>query len=133
MLAAAPGAPAAVDSLNRLSAPPAARKSHGRVALRRRGVSHEQRKAPAEGPDTARAPALTLKSDGSDTANVIDCALANPHAEPAGALAGTLAQAPISGRKAGRLSLAGVYFVYDRPDSQPAPASCPLSRQRGRS
>ena len=47
-------------------------------------------------------------------------------AEPAGALAGTFAQAPISGRRAGRLSLAGIHFVYDWPDSQSDPASFPL-------
>jgi len=71
----------------------------------------QQRKAPAERPDTARAPALTLKSGESDVASVIDCALANPYAGPAGPLAGSLALGPLSGRRAGRLSLAGNDFV----------------------
>jgi hypothetical protein len=71
-------------------------------------------------------PRSRSKSDGSDVASLIDCALANPYSEPAGPLAGRLALGPHSGRRAERLPRGGVYFVYDRPDSQPGPASCPL-------
>jgi hypothetical protein len=67
------------------------------------------------------ASARTLfKSDGSDTANVIYCALANPYASRRGHLRERLPRPPFpAGERESYSSLVSVSFMtLDRPDSQ---------------
>jgi hypothetical protein len=75
-------------------------------------------------------PRSRSKSDGSDVASLIDCALANPYSEPAGPLAGRLPWAPIpAGERKGYRAVVSISFMTG-PIRNQARRVVPLDQRR---
>jgi hypothetical protein len=109
---------------------PPRQQSRQRLALRRGGAFCGKGKPQPNVRIRPGLPRSRSKSDGSDVASLIDCALANPYSEPAGPLAGRLPWAPIpAGERKGYRAVVSISFMTG-PIRNQARRVVPLDQRR---